>query len=114
MRHITNGKIWMVLVAFACTPNLSTANEAPPTNRIPIEKAREMAIATYHGKILGEELEFEYGHWIYSFDLKSKGDKNVHEVHVDALNGKILDVHVETAADEKKELLEDAKESSNN
>lgn len=75
MRHIVGRNKWMVLLAIACAPGLASAKETPPANRISIEKARESALKTYHGKIQGEELEFEGGKWIYSFDLKSKTDK---------------------------------------
>lgn len=110
MRHISFKKSWMVL-ALTTAPLLAKAEEKPPANRISIERAREVATKAFQGKIQGEELEFEGGKWIYSFDLKSPKDKRVHEIHVDAISGKMLDAHTETAADEKKEMAEDAKEN---
>jgi hypothetical protein len=83
------------------------AEGTPPANRISLEKARKTATQAYAGSVQGEELEFEGGKWLYSFDLKKPKDKNVHEVQVDALSGKVLDVHVETAADESKELQQE-------
>lgn len=111
MKSSYNTSKWIASLVLALVPCFAFAKETPPSNRIPIEKARATAIATYQGKIKGEELEFEGGKWIYSFDLKSKKDKRVHEVHVDAISGKVLDVHTETALDEQKEALEDAKEN---
>ena len=98
-------------LAIVAVPLLVQANEKPPENRVSIEAARKVATAAFDGKIQGEELEFEGGKWIYSFDLKSAKDSRVHEVHVDAISGKFLDKHTETAADEKKEAREDATEN---
>ncbi len=110
MKSSYSTSTWIAPLILTLAPGFAMAKEAPPKNRIPIEKARATAIATYDGGVQGEELEFEGGKWIYSFDLKAKKDKLVHEVHVDAISGKVLDVHSETAADEQKEAIEDAKE----
>jgi uncharacterized membrane protein YkoI len=83
------------------------AKQTPPENRVSIEKARAAALHRFKGKIQGEELEFEGGKWIYSFDLKTPKDKLVHEIHVDAISGKVINSHTETASDEKKELQEE-------
>jgi hypothetical protein len=101
-------------LAIIAVPLLAQAKEKPPENRVPIEAARKTAIAEFAGKIQGEELEFEGGKWIYSFDLKSTKDSRIHEVHVDAITGKFLDKHTETSADEKKEAHEDANENGSN
>lgn len=87
------------------------AKEQPPTNRVPLKIARKTATAYYPGRVQGEELEFEDGKWIYSFDLTSEKDMRVHEVHVDALSGKVIGMHAETASDEKKEQEEDESEA---
>ena len=100
-----------VLFVTCFGPVLAFAKNIPPENRISIEKAREVALRAYSGKIQGEELEFEGGKWIYSFDLKNSKDRRVHEIHIDALNGKLLDAHTETPAEERKELKEDARSS---
>lgn len=101
-------------LAIIALPLLVQAKATPPANRVPIEVARKVATSEFAGKIQGEELEFEGGKWIYSFDLKSAKDSRVHEVHVDAITGKYLDKHTETAADEKKEAQEDANKSESN
>jgi hypothetical protein len=85
------------------------ARETPPTNIVSIETARKAATAAYPGKVKDEELEFEGGKWIYSFDLSSKKDSKIHEVHVDALTGKVLEIHTETALDEKREKQKEEK-----
>lgn len=104
-------KTTLVTCAMLAFPLLVQAKAKPPENRVPIETARKVAIAEFAGKIQSEELEFEGGKWIYSFDLKSAKDSLVHEVHVDAITGKFLDKHTETAADEKREAREDAGEN---
>lgn len=83
------------------------AKARPPKDRITMEQARKVATASFPGKVKGEELEFEGGRWIYSFDLITNQDKGIHEIHVDAVSGRLLDSHVETAADEKKEASEE-------
>lgn len=99
-----------VVMTVVFTPIYAVAKEAPPANRISIEKARAAATTAYQGNIQDEELEFEGGKWIYSFDLKSEKDKLVHEVHVDAISGTVLAMHAESAKDEENEAIEDAKE----
>jgi hypothetical protein len=111
MKSFSKAALSVTVLGFALTPCFAMAKESPPKNRVPIEMARTAATAAYHGGIQGEELEFEGGKWIYSFDLKSPNDKRVHEVHVDAISGKVLDVHTESASDEKKEAAEDANEN---
>jgi hypothetical protein len=111
MKSLNNVSNCVAAVALALVPCFAMAKETPPANRVPIEKARAAATRAFHGGIQGEELEFEGGKWIYSFDLKTSKDKRVHEVHVDALSGKVLDIHTESASDEQKEVAEDAKEN---
>ncbi len=106
------GLLCVILSSLACFSNRAQAEQQAPADRVSLQKAREIAIHVYPGKVQGEELEFEGGKWIYSFDLKNTGDKKVHEVHVDAITGLILDVHVESAADEPKEKREDEKQGS--
>jgi hypothetical protein len=111
MRNLKIRPVYLALSMLVAMPGLAHAKETPPTNRISIEKARSAATKAYSGKIQAEELEFEGGKWIYSFDLKTSKDRNVHEVHIDALTGKVLDIHTETASDERKELQEDQSHS---
>jgi hypothetical protein len=108
MKSVKSKYLYWALSVLILIPNLSQAKDNPPANRVPIEKAREVAIHAFSGKITGEELEFEGGKWIYSFDLKKAKDKRVHEIHVDAITGKLLDQHTESAAEEKKELKEES------
>jgi len=61
------------------------------------------------GKIVEGELEEEDGKLIWSFDISRPGTRNVTEVHVDAITGKVLNVEVETPEQQAKEKAEDKK-----
>jgi uncharacterized membrane protein YkoI len=78
--------------------------------KISMKKARSIALKQVrHGKISSEELERENGKLIYSFDIKnSKG--SVTEVNVNAIDGKVVDVHEESASKEAAEKKQEAKE----
>lgn len=67
------------------------SNEA----KVSLTQARHIALSTYPGKIVSEELEKEGGGsgLRYSFDIK-KGN-TTHEVGVDAKTGKVLENSVE-------------------
>lgn len=104
--------LMLATVALMTSSTIANAKPTPPQNRVSIEAARAVALKAYPGKVKDEELEFEGGKWIYSFDLQEPSDKRVHEAHVDAVTGKLVNMHTETAADERKEKKEDAKEAS--
>ena len=108
MRNNLRVQVWISLLAFLALSTSVQAKETPPKNRVSAEKARAVALKIVSGTIKGEELEFEGGRWIYSFDIQKTGSPSVNEVHVDALSGKLLDRHTETAADEKREAQDDA------
>ena len=70
--------------------------------RISMKKAKSIAMKKVpDGKIQSAELEREGGKLIYSFDIK--GSKGITEVNVDAMNGKVVDVHKESPAKEAAE-----------
>ena len=78
--------------------------------KISMKKARAIALKKVpNGKIASSELERENGKLIYSFDIKT-GKGGVTEVNVDAINGKVVDVHEESAAKEAAEKKLEAKE----
>jgi hypothetical protein len=77
--------------------------------KITLDSARVLALQKVpHGTIASEELEREHGHLIYSFDVKVPGKSGIQEVTVDALNGKVMGVHHESAASEAKEAREES------
>jgi len=63
--------------------------------KINIEEARAIALRTYAGEIVSEELEKEKGGsgLRYSFDIKN--GRLTHEVGVDAKTGKVLENSIE-------------------
>ncbi|MHB1272132.1 MAG: PepSY domain-containing protein [Rhodanobacter sp.] len=67
--------------------------------KVQMPQAREIALKTYPGKIVKEELEKEKGGsgLRYSFDIKD--GKVAHEVGVDARTGKVLENSVDHGND---------------
>ena len=60
------------------------------------------------GTIQSAELEKEHGKLIWSFDISKPGTKNITEVQVDAKNGQIVSVQIETPAAQKQERKSDS------
>jgi len=80
--------------------------------RISLETARAAALAKVpRGVVRSEELEREHGKLIYSFDIAVPGKPGIQEVNVNAIDGKVLGVHHETARDEQKEAAKEHKPS---
>ena len=73
--------------------------------RITMDKAREIALKHTPGTVASSELEREHGKLVYSFDIRTA--KNIAEVQVSAINGKIVRVERESF---KKEAAEKRKE----
>jgi uncharacterized membrane protein YkoI len=61
------------------------------------------------GKIKEGELEMENGILLWSFDVAMQGSKNITEVNINAVSGKIVAVDVETPEAQAKEAKEDPK-----
>lgn len=82
--------------------------------KIKLEEAREIALKRAPGKVESENLERERGKLVYSFDIRT--GKNITEVQVNALDGKIVRVEKETpakeAAEKRKEEREKAKHNT--
>ncbi len=60
------------------------------------------------GTVKDAELEEENGKLVWSFDIARPGTKDITEVQVDAITGKIVTVDVETPKDQAKEDKEKA------
>lgn len=92
------------------TPNQSTIDPALAAQaRITLDSARTIALRKVpHGSVASEELERENGHLIYSFDVKVPSRSGIQEVNVNALTGKVLGVHHEGPATERKEARSDS------
>ncbi|HEY2897018.1 MAG TPA: PepSY domain-containing protein [Gemmatimonadaceae bacterium] len=92
------------------TPKQSTIDPALAAQaKITLDSARMIALKRVpHGSVASEELERENGHLIYSFDVKVPGKSGIQEVNVNALTGKVLGVHHEGPATERKEARADS------
>ena len=63
---------------------------------LPIEEARQVALATVAGELRSEELAREHGRLIYEFRIKPDGEPTgriVKEVEIDADTGEVI--HIE-------------------
>ncbi len=80
--------------------------------KISLETARATALAKVpRGVVRSEELEREHGKLIYSFDIAVPGKSGIQEVNVNAIDGKVVGVHHESAKDEQKEAAKEHKPS---
>ena len=72
-------------------------------------EAKKLALAEvkkrglHHARIKEAELEKEKGLVIWSFDISTRGTKDITEVQVDAKTGSVVSVTTESARDEAKE-----------
>jgi len=72
-------------------------------------EAKKVALAEvkkrglHHAKIKEAELEQEKGLLVWSFDIATKGTKDITEVQVNAKTGAVVSVTTESAGDEAKE-----------
>lgn len=94
----------------------TTANGQEPSHRdsklaaeakVTVDAARVIALRVHPGTVKDWELEKESGGsgLRYSFDIESGG--KIHEIGVDAADGKVIENIVETEADEAREARQD-------
>ena len=94
--------VWLVTPVTAKDKPKATVSKAA---------AKKIALAKVPGgKIKDAELEKEGGKLFWSFDIATKGTKDITEVHVDAKTGEVLWVEKESAADEAAERAKEKKE----
>lgn len=97
------------IYAQAATPKKSKIPASLKSEaKLSVEDAREIAANKVPGTIEEEELEKENGKLVYSFDIQLKGEKNITEVQVSAIDGSIVSVERENAAAEANEKKQDA------
>ena len=65
------------------------ADSDPPTNKIPLSKARAIALRKAPGKVRDFEFEIKNHQWVYFFKIAGK-DQKWHFISVDAVTGKVL------------------------
>jgi len=78
--------------------------------KISIQQAVKAAVSRDNGAVQRVELENEDGFLVYNVELVS-ADKKLHEVKVDAGNGNILRVDLDTADQEKNEDHENGEQN---
>lgn len=118
MRHIATACA-ALLIGTAALPTLAAthcsihppkgSSDAELQNMAKISKSEAERHARARLKRMGQvstssaELEAEHGCLIWSFDMKVAGHPGVQEVNVDAGNGRVLNVHHESAGAEAAE-----------
>ncbi len=76
--------------------------------KVSLDTARTTALAKVpNGAVRSEELEKEHGKLIYSFDIAVPGKSGIEEVNVNAITGKVVNKHHESAASERREAAKD-------
>lgn len=79
--------------------------------KISKEDAQATAVAQVpNGTVREAELEKEHGKLIWSFDIATPDSKDITEVNVDAINGKVVAMDKEKPEDEAKEAAGEAKD----
>jgi uncharacterized membrane protein YkoI len=105
-------KLLVSLSSIAAIIALSHAALGAPENEAALMKeakvtkaaAEKSALAKVpNGKIKSEELEREHGKLVWSFDIATAGTKDITEVQVDAISGKIARTEIEKPKDQKAE-----------
>ena len=78
-------------------PSVARAETKKHQPKYPIADARAKALALVPGTIVAEELEYEAKRWIYSIEIKPKGEKGklIKEVNIDADSGDLISVETE-------------------
>ncbi|MEP7127063.1 MAG: PepSY domain-containing protein [Byssovorax sp.] len=77
---------------------IAHAEATPHVAKFPRAAARAKALAQVPGgTVVAEEVEFESKRWIYSFEIKPKGEtgKLIKEVNLDADTGDLISVDTE-------------------
>ena len=84
-----------IVPAVSLVPRFAAAETKKHEAKYPMADARVKALAQVPGgTIAAEELEYEGKRWIYSFEIKPKGEKGkrIEEVNIDADSGEVLSV----------------------
>lgn len=98
--HVPNKSHAALVFALAIASGAAIAGGSPAKYKgqelaaqakVPLDKARQIALAAFKGRITDEELEHEPGGsgLRYTFDIRE--GKTTHEVGVDAVTGEVLE-----------------------
>lgn len=102
----------IVLLAGCATEKHEDQIKLQAEAKISKEKATKTALSLVpNGTVKESALEKEHGKLIWSFDIATQGSKDITEVQVDAITGKVFSTEKETPKEQSKERIEDAKNS---
>ena len=99
-------KTHIAILTLALTLTGCASNEAQLAARAKITRAQAEATALKKapgGKVKEAELEEEHGQLVWSFDIARPGTRNITEVLVDAITGKVIATEIETPEHEAAE-----------
>ena len=100
------GRQTLLSITFSCLiAGCATSQETLSKQaRISRPEAERTALAEVPGGKINEgELEKEKGKLIWSFDIASAGSKDITEIQIDAITGKVVSREIETPAQQAKE-----------
>jgi uncharacterized membrane protein YkoI len=109
----TKNRVFAVGLAFAMGMlNVAQANpgeaQLMKEARVTKSQAEKTALMKVpNGIIMSAEIEKEHGRLIWSFDIAKQGTKNITEVQVNAINGNIVSLQIETPKDQATEVAVD-------
>ncbi len=87
-----------------CGCATTSENSVVARAKITKPEAQQIALAKVpNGAIKEGELEFEDGVLIWSFDIATAGTKNITEVNINAVTGKVVAMDVESPESEARE-----------
>lgn len=100
-----------VLCICGCKSMGGGGNSVVAKAKLSKSEAEQIALTKVPGgKITEGGLEMENGVLLWSFDVAMAGSKNITEININAVTGKIIAVDVETPADQAKEAKADVAE----
>jgi hypothetical protein len=85
----------LAIFLFASNAFALTGEQYQSQANVPLDQARELALKTYPGKIVSEELEQESGGSGLRYSFVIRHHRAKHEVGIDAKTGKVLENSVE-------------------
>lgn len=102
-----------MFIVLGATPSLAVSPSVKAVETkmsISQSDAEKIALAKVPGGVIETaKLEMESKKQIWSVDVKMPESKNITEVHIDALSGKVLSVQIETPEQQAKEAEADRK-----
>ena len=96
----------IAILALALALAGCAANEARLASRAKVTRAQAETTALKNapgGRVKEGELEEEHGRLVWSFDIARPGTRNLTEVQVDAITGKVVSTEIETPEHEARE-----------